>query len=62
MFAFDDVTRGCLRDDETAEIILVPGLLCEPETARALLPTVTVALLTLRQQLLDKGFVVEDSP
>ncbi len=53
VLAYDDATRGCQRDGE--EIVLVPGLVCEPVKARTLLPVAVSAMTTLTNILNTYG-------
>ena len=60
---YDDLTRGCLRDPQTGEIILAqdpnrPNLVCSPDAALALLPSASAALGTLTTELTRHGFIV----
>lgn len=57
VLAYDDVTRGCLRDG--GEIVLAPGAACEPAQARALLPVAISAMTTLTNILNTYGVDAE---
>ena len=53
VLAYDDVTRGCVRDG--GDVVLVPGVACEPDKARALLPVAVSAMTTLSEILTAYG-------
>ena len=59
---YDNMTRGCLRDATTGEIILVqdterPEFTCNPDQALALLPAASAAIGTLASELTRHGFL-----
>ena len=51
VLAYDDATRGCLRDVQTGDIVLVEGFQCEPSKAKRLLPVAKAAATSLATQL-----------
>ena len=55
---FDDVTRGCLRDED-GNIVAIEGRQCEPELARQAFPIALAAIVELTDQLNANGFVVK---
>ena len=53
---YDTLTRGCLRDPETREIILIEGKQCEPRQALVMAGSVSAGLNKLLLELQASGF------